>query len=202
MIHDYVDGVLDARRRESADTHLGRCAGCAQELRDLRGVGVLLDEMSVVDAPAGFADRVVARLKASGRIVEPVPVTGGLFATNRFRFGLAGAMLVLLAVLVFPSTVGLLEGMVGKGTVLVTDAYLEVQETAADAAVFTRVLHSMEKNLGTLKTILAAGFSLLARAGEVLFVPAMTAILLLALGVLFFLRASHRRSAEHAIYSL
>jgi hypothetical protein len=35
-IHGYVDGTLDAARRDEIDAHTAHCASCAEEIRDLR----------------------------------------------------------------------------------------------------------------------------------------------------------------------
>ena len=204
LIHDYVDGTLVGTDRGLVESHLDGCTECSREASDLYGVVALLDEMTAEPVPDGFADRVIDQLRVSGRIARRSALTSFGFGRvrDRFRLGLATAMLVLLAVLILPTSMGVLEGIVGKGTVLVADAYVQMQEKVADVDFLTRVLRSMEQNLGTLKTIVRAGFSLLARAGEMLFVPAMVTMLLLVLGVLLFLRAAHRRGAEHAVYSL
>jgi hypothetical protein len=205
LIQDYIDGRLAADERKLVGSHIDGCAKCARELRELDTLATLLGRMALEPAPQGFADRIIAKLKAGGQIVEPAAAvaTGGLFrwTRDRFKVSLAGAMLLLLAIALFPATIGPLEGMVGKGTVLVTDTYLQVQERAADADILTRVLDSLQKNLRTLKTVVLAGFSLLARAGELFMIPALATIFLLTLAVLFFLRMSNKRSAQHATYS-
>ena len=145
----------------------------------------------------------MGRLREAGWISEPVTAPGGLFhwTRDRFKVALAGLAVLIIAIAVFPVTIGPLEGMLGKGTVLVTDAYIEVQERAADADALTRMLNGLERNLRMLKTVALAAFSLIARAGELFMIPALVTILLLALGVLLFLRVSNKRSAEHATFS-
>lgn len=205
LLQDFVDGSLDRDKRKRVGRHLDDCTTCAQELRELQTLTTLLSEMPLEPAPQGFADRIVGKLRAAGRIAEPVAVTtGGLFnwTRDRFKVSLAGAMLLLVAIALLPATIGSLQGIVGKGTVFVTDAYLEVQEKAADADILARILDGLEKNLRTLKTIVWAGFSLLAQAGELFMVPALVTILLLTLGALLFIRVAHKRSAQHATFSL
>ena len=203
LIHDLADGSLEGDDRKRMKRHIDGCPRCAQQLSELRSLNTLLDEMPLEPAPLGFADRVIGRLREAGRIAEPVTAPGGLFhwTRDRFKVALAGLTVLIVAIAVFPVTIGPLEGIVGKGTVLVTDAYIEVQERAADADALTRMLDALKTNLRTLKTVALAALSLLARAGELFVIPALATILLLTLGVLFFLRVSQKRSSERATYS-
>ena len=203
LIHDFADGILEGDERKRVKRHIDGCAGCAQQLAEVRSLNTLLDEMPLEPAPLGFADRVVDRLREAGWISEPVTAPGGIFhwTRDRFRVALAALAVLIVAIAVFPVTIGPLEGMLGKGTVLVTDAYIEVQERAADADALTRMLDGLERNLRMLKTVALAAFSLLARAGELFMIPALVTILLLTLGVLLFLRVSQKRGAESATYS-
>jgi anti-sigma factor RsiW len=203
LVHDLADGSLKGRDRERVKRHVDGCPNCAQQLSELRSLNTLLDEMPLEPAPLGLADRVIGRLKEAGRIAEPVTAPGGLFywTRDRFKVALAGMAVLIVAIAVLPLTIGPLEGIVGKGTVLVTDAYIEVQERASDAGALSRMLDVLERNLRMLKTVALAAFSLLARAGELFMIPALLTILLLTLGVLLFLRVSQKRSGERATYS-
>jgi len=203
LIHDFVDGSLDRGVHAEAKRHIDDCSKCTQELDELRSLNLLLSDMPRETVPVGFADRVVATLKTAGRIAEPVAAPVGIFhwTRKRFRISLAGVALLLVAVVVFPVTIGSLEGIAGKGTVLVTDAYLAVQEAVANADFLFRIVDSLEDNFGTLRTIALAGFSLLAKVGELFMIPAILTILLLTLGALFFFRVAQKRSAEHATFS-
>ena len=203
LIHDFVDGSLERGTHAEAKRHIDECSKCAQELDELRSLNALLSDMPPETVPVGFADRVVAKLKVAGRIAEPVSAPVGVFhwTRRRFRVSLAGVALLLVAVVVFPLTIGSLEGIAGKGTVLVADTYLAVQEAVANADFLFRIVDSLEDNFGTLKTIALAGLSLLVRAGELFMIPAALTILLLTLGALFFFRVTQKRSAEHATFS-
>ena len=201
LIHNFVDGALTGKRLDSAKNHIENCDGCAGEVLALRSVDTALREMTLEPAPEGFADHVVSMLHATGRIAAPSHSVSGIRSWQGPRVALAGVIIVLLAVAIFPATVGSLKGLVVKGTVLVTDAYLAVEKTVAGADVVRGVLSSLQADLGTLKTVLMAGFSLLARAGELFLLPALLTIMLLALGVLLYLRTGNRRSAEHATFS-
>ncbi len=203
LIHDLADGSLEGDDLASAYRHIDDCPNCAEQLGELRSLNTLLDGMPLEPAPLGFADRVISKLREAGRIAEPLAVPGGLFhwTRDRFKVALAGLAVLIVAAAVFPVTIGPLEGMLGKGTVLVTDAYIEVQERAADADALTRMLDALKTNLRTLKTVALAALSLLARAGELFVIPALATILLLTLGVLLFLRVSQKRSSERATYS-
>ncbi|MCK5408219.1 MAG: hypothetical protein KAJ37_12210 [Candidatus Krumholzibacteria bacterium] len=203
LIQDLADGSLEGDDLAGANRHIDGCPNCAQQLSELRSLNSLLGGMPLEPAPRGFADRIISKLWEAGRIVEPVAVPGGLFhwTRDRFRVALAGLAVLIVAIAVSPMTIGPLEGMLGKGTVLVTDAYIEVQERAGAADVVTGMLEAVKTNLRMLKTVALAAFSLLARAGELFVIPALVTILLLTLGVLLFLRTSQKRSSERATYS-
>lgn len=203
LIQDFVDGRLNSREREGLTAHVASCAGCAAQLEEYRVLATMLDEhMTPEPVPPGFADGVIATLKAAGRIAEARVHRRRVFAwvPTPLRVPVAAVVMALIAIAVFPATVGLLEVAVGKGTVLVTDTYIEIQEKATDVGVFTKFVVNLQKNLHMLKTVVLAAVSLIARAGEMFMIPALALIIALTTGVVLFVR-SQRRSAHHASFS-
>ncbi|HTW62228.1 MAG TPA: zf-HC2 domain-containing protein [Terracidiphilus sp.] len=63
-ISAYIDGEVDAALRAEIDKHLETCEICAAVLDSTRNVVVLVADDRVFELPAGFADRLHARLDA------------------------------------------------------------------------------------------------------------------------------------------
>lgn len=202
-IHDVVDGELSASEEELLNRHIEGCAHCAAELRGMRALVALLGEMPLERTSVGFIDRVVQGLKAAGRIREPSRAAVGRsgWVLGWMKAVFATAMLFVVAVTAFRTSVEPLTEMVGEGTVLATGAYIELQEKAADVDMVTRVLGGVERILRAAKTVATAAVIVLATAGELLLLPALATMLVLTTGLFFFLRFVLRRGAEHATFS-
>ncbi|MFQ5512000.1 MAG: anti-sigma factor family protein [Candidatus Krumholzibacteriia bacterium] len=203
LIHDLIDGRLDTRGAGSLRRHTAECARCAGELRSHRSLVTLMDALPLETPPLGLADRVIAGLKAAGRIVEPaavqrIPVP---WLRTRFRVALAGAALCAVALSLFPATIRPLTGLAGKGAVALTNAFVAVEDEVARVEVLVGVADNVQKNLRTLWTVLQAGFSLVATVGEIFMLPALAFVILLTAGIAWYARALHRGSTRHASYS-
>jgi anti-sigma factor RsiW len=61
-ISAYIDGDVDAALRAEIDLHLETCEICSAVLDSTRNVVVLMADDRVFELPAGFADRLHARL--------------------------------------------------------------------------------------------------------------------------------------------
>jgi len=61
---DHLEGDLDLRIRTKVDEHLGRCASCAREIRELRSTVGLLRSLPAPRPPADLADEVMRRIRA------------------------------------------------------------------------------------------------------------------------------------------
>jgi anti-sigma factor RsiW len=61
-ISAYIDGDVEAELRAEIDRHLETCEICCAVLDSTRNVVVLLADDRVFELPAGFADRLHARL--------------------------------------------------------------------------------------------------------------------------------------------
>jgi hypothetical protein len=202
LIHDYVDGVLGAEDSLRLESHADGCARCAAEVREYHHMESMLSNMELEPVPHGFADHIVRQLRASGRIAESK--AAGLFSwvPAPLRIPLAGAVLLLVAVALFPATVGVLEGMVGKGTVLVADTYFDIQERATDVGWLTTLIVNLQKSLHMLKAVVMAGVTLIASIGGAFMIPALATLLVLMSGIGLFFRAVHRKAARHAMFSI
>jgi anti-sigma factor RsiW len=65
---DLLDGLLSSPERRDIERHLETCAECAREHRGLRQTVALLQRVGPARAPAGFADRVIARAAPEPRL--------------------------------------------------------------------------------------------------------------------------------------
>lgn len=203
LILDLVDERLEADGRKRLEMHMRQCPRCTAEFEEYRTLSTMLDEtLAPEPVPRGFADGVIATLREAGRIRDPRPQRARVLAwiPAPFRVPAIALLMALMAIAVFPATLGLLEGIVGKGTVLVADTYIEIQEKATDVGMFTKFVVNLQKDLHMLKTVTLATASLLARAGEMFMIPALLVILTLVAGIVMFVRLQ-RRGAHHASFS-
>jgi anti-sigma factor RsiW len=63
-ISAYIDGEVDAELRAEIDRHLETCELCSAILDSTRNVVVLIADDRVFELPAGFSDRLHARLES------------------------------------------------------------------------------------------------------------------------------------------
>jgi hypothetical protein len=109
--HDLMAAALDAplvaAERAALDDHLETCGTCRARWEALNEVHVLFAAAPVMAAPAGFAERTAARLRA--RSSRPRAVSGGLIlaAASAALFALTAVPLagVFLALVRQPSAV-------------------------------------------------------------------------------------------------
>ena len=208
LIQDYVDGRVAGADRKRLSAHTADCSSCAEDLRWYQALAQDLAALEPAPAPSGFADAVVERLRRDGRIVEPNIVklrivdTRDRLATlpSRLRFPMAVAVVLLVAFVVFPSFVGLLQDAVGTGAVFVTEAFLEVQDQFVRLGVLDRLIDGIATTFHKVRTMVLVGFSLLSTLGGVLLLPALGIAALLAIGLGWFFRAQ-KRGAHHASFT-
>lgn len=81
-LHEYIDGELSQFERAQVETHLRRCASCAEELRLLRQTVALLADLDEMDVPASFRPQLMARVAA---LPVPAPAPVPLSAARRAR---------------------------------------------------------------------------------------------------------------------
>jgi anti-sigma factor RsiW len=62
-ISDYIDGEVDAELRAHIDIHLETCEICSAVLDSTRNVIVLVADDRVFELPAGFSERLHARIE-------------------------------------------------------------------------------------------------------------------------------------------
>jgi anti-sigma factor RsiW len=61
-ISDYLDGTLSAEERETVQRHLEHCELCSAILDSTRNVIILTADDRLFELPAGFSERLHARL--------------------------------------------------------------------------------------------------------------------------------------------
>jgi anti-sigma factor RsiW len=70
-ISAYIDGDVDAALRAEIDKHLETCEICSAVLDSTRNVVVLVADERVFELPAGFSERLHARLDEELERAEP-----------------------------------------------------------------------------------------------------------------------------------
>ena len=89
----YVDGRLKEGERLEVEKHLAVCAACRVRVSEFRAVGVLLDELPVIEPSAAFDIRVHARVAA-----EPAKQSWWAWFAPSPRVAFAASMLLLAMV--------------------------------------------------------------------------------------------------------
>jgi anti-sigma factor RsiW len=70
-ISDYIDGVLDPSVRASMEEHLAHCRHCAAILDSTHNILYLIADERTFTLPAGFSERLHARLASELEKSEP-----------------------------------------------------------------------------------------------------------------------------------
>ena len=108
---EFALGLLDGVERAAAEAHVAGCAECQALVADFSAIGEqLIEAAPEADPPAGFAERVLARIQAeSGGTVDSVgvPSAGGVVSLDgqrarrrplsRWLLGAAAAVIAALA---------------------------------------------------------------------------------------------------------
>jgi len=210
LIHEVIDGTARGSDRVAVKRHVARCARCAEKFHAQRSLMGYLNKLEMEAVPDGFGERVISYLKSTGRIVETVsahePERGALgrifdWVPASFRIPVTVAATLLVVFSVFSIVSGNFTGFVGKSTVLATNAYIDVQNTVGSVEVLNGFVDDVGKNLRTGKTIISAGLSLLSEAGNTFMIPAIAMIVMLTIGLGWYLRTARRRRLENASFN-
>jgi len=204
LIHEYLDGDASAADEGRLARHLEACTGCEATFARYATLAERLGRVDTEPAPVDLGDHVIAKLKAAGKIVEGSAavrtVGSGVFSwlPRRFRVPAAAALILAIAATAFPAAMRFLLQLVGNGTVIAADTYIGVQERIGDVGAVQTFFRDIVQGFQTLGVIARA----VASTGEVFLVPIASAILLIVIVGLVFLRLHHRRSAQNAMFSL
>lgn len=76
-LQDHADGVLSGRRAVAARTHLAACEPCREEYRGWERLFSSLGALGRFAPAAGFAERVMARVRVPAPVPTPLAVAGG-----------------------------------------------------------------------------------------------------------------------------
>jgi anti-sigma factor RsiW len=204
LIQDYLDGVLGGHDALEVERHIAACGRCSAELEEFRTVRALLDEMEKEEVPRGFGDVIISRLRAAGKIFDTEPsrrsvwhrVMGGL--PPRVRVSIAASAVFLVCLVGVIAGAGVIKGAVGKGTVMVTNTYLDIEDTLGSVGVVARLFEPLERQVRMLKTFLSAVVSLLTAAGETYMLPILGLMTILMLAVAWYVGSLQRRSSHNA----
>ena len=66
----FVDGELPAKVMSEIEEHLGSCPACRSQVERIRGIGDILDNLSVPPLPEGFTARVMAEARRRAPITR------------------------------------------------------------------------------------------------------------------------------------
>jgi anti-sigma factor RsiW len=70
-ISAYIDGEVDAELRAEIDRHLEHCEICSAVMDSTRNVVVLVGDGRVFEVPAGYSERLHARLEKELALKNP-----------------------------------------------------------------------------------------------------------------------------------
>lgn len=208
LIHDYLDGEASAAEEGRLARHLEVCRECEAAFARYEVLAERLGRVETEPAPVDLSDRVIARLKAAGSIVEGSAavrrVGSGVFSwlPGRYRVPAAVTLILAIAAAAFPAAMRLFVRLAGDGTLLAADTYIGVQERLGDVGAMQSFLQGIVQVFQTLGTIARAAASLVALTGDVFLIPAASAIVLIVAVGIVFLRLHTRRSAQNAMFSL
>lgn len=94
FISDYIDGVLEAEKRESLELHLGFCAHCHKLLKDFQNIAAGAKKLETFEPPARTWFQIQQQIKAQQRTLQaPVP---GRRMSLRFAFGTVAVLAVMI----------------------------------------------------------------------------------------------------------
>jgi len=100
-IESYLDGDLPPSERAMAESHLGQCATCAQELELAQRVTGSLRALPIMECPERVTDAVYGRIGASRKKRVSSRFSLDRLLSPRFwRPALAGAVTVLLVAMI------------------------------------------------------------------------------------------------------
>ena len=93
-----LDGELSGRDASLAEAHLRTCAECARRYEEYRNLSALLGDM-LVEPPRGFADSVMARIRAEAE-PEVIPIAEARKRKKKSAFGPLLATAAMLTVII------------------------------------------------------------------------------------------------------
>jgi hypothetical protein len=134
LLCDYIDGTLDAARRQVFEEHLQSCAGCAELVRDASGAVAFIERVAEVEPPQELLTKIAFQIPAGRPITARLGITSGWFS-KAFQHVLQPkfAMGMAMTILSF--------SMLGKF------AGLEVRQLTADDLRPSKVIASIDDKL-------------------------------------------------------
>jgi len=202
LIQEYLDGALEPQAEKDFAAHTALCPECARELESYRMLEQMLGGRHLEPVPEGFAEPVIRFLRATGRIrtrrARPAGFLGWIPA--RLRIPALASVCVIVALSVISVASGKFLGVVGEGTVAATNTFVEVQKNVSTLSGLDNAAAQLGKDMRMAKTLAGALYAVLFDAGRTYFFPALLMLVALALGALWYIRTSARRSTGHASF--
>lgn len=92
LLCDYMDGTLDAARKQALEAHQRECAACAEFARDVMGAVAFMERAEDVVVPPELLTKIAFHIpESAGRTVH----AGGLWPALQPRFAMGMAMTIL-----------------------------------------------------------------------------------------------------------
>lgn len=104
LLADYSVDLLDRRAAEAVKVHLTSCADCAEELRILEGVVVLVEQHGTRQPPVGLFNGVRNRIESGQVVQERAPWWAWLFSAPMKGAAMGAATAALAIAVLLPST--------------------------------------------------------------------------------------------------
>jgi len=100
LLCDYVDGTLDAARKQALEAHQRECAACAEFVRDVTGAVAFMERVEVVVPPSELLTKIAFHIpESASRTVRKGGIgallSGWLRPVLQPRFAMGVAMTIL-----------------------------------------------------------------------------------------------------------
>lgn len=191
ILQDYLDGSLGGDLSRSVQRHIQACPACSGEAVRYRKLYSLLTEVPPAEVPAGFAERVLARLKAAR--VLPAP---GLVLPKRVVYALVS---VLVAAACLLPVVAVSQGFrerLAHAVVWFSGLLIDAKAYLAEFGFFYKLFLVLEKDLRGVRTLGRVIGSLIFRPEFAVVLFALGLILTILVGLLF--KSVQKRSVRNA----
>lgn len=135
LISDYSAGLLDGRQKVEVDQHLAACQSCAAELEKLYGVLNLVEDLDVMEPPAGLWNGVYNKINQP----QKKRAWGNVFHRRAVGWSVGFAVAVLAAVMLLTQIYGPSKDVYAANEYMQGHMVYASQEYLADRAALNSV---------------------------------------------------------------
>ena len=97
-LSEYIDNRLPEGQESAFEEHLSGCADCQEELERLQQTVEAVADLGKQDAPAGFADGVMAAIRRQESLAPGEPEQSKIISLVPLFSGVAAAFLIMLGI--------------------------------------------------------------------------------------------------------